>query len=91
MEVGLGLVLNDKGLVLKEAAAAQYKFSASEANGLEKLTTAGLSLRWDGRGLALSEVRHGLRGVRLAGHLTNKVRYLVPFNDIEKGGQAFIL
>ena len=69
MEVGLGLVLNDKGLVLKEAAAAQYKFSASEANGLEKLTTAGLSLRWDGRGLDLCEVRHGLRGVRLAGHL----------------------
>ena len=76
MEVGLGLVLNDKGLVLKEAAAAQYKFSASVANGLEKLTTAGLSLRCDGRGLDLIEVRHGLRGVRLAGHLVDVVEHL---------------
>ena len=50
-----------------DAAAAQYKFSASSAYGLEKVTTAGLSLRWDdGRGLDLKEVRHGLRGVRLA-------------------------
>ena len=76
MELGLGQVLNDKGLVLNWAAAAQYKFSASEANGLEKLTTAGLSLRWDGRGLDLSEVRHGLRGVRLDGHLADKLGHL---------------
>ena len=36
---------------------------------------AGLSLRWDdGRGLDLKEVRHGLRGVRLAvaEHLIDK-------------------